>query len=478
MVDHQLYTDLLLDLFNLSDSDIMNVRFENQQDTSLLFVMLNPHYEPCPTCGNPHIKIKGYIPKKITHSVLSDRACSIIYKARRYVCPICKSTYYEKNPFVFNKMKISIFTVQRVLTDLQNYNETFSSVARRYNISPTSAASIFDHHVSIPRKPLSKFINFDEVYAFKSVHSKYVCVLLDYKTQTPIDVLPSRRLDYLNDYFLKIPIEERLKVEICCFDMYDTYRTICTRFFPNSICCVDHFHISQELHRQLSKIRIGVMNDIHKKMKIAKNEMGIDKAAAHEFYTYNRQYYLLKKFNWLLLKNINDPKYFDPHLERKFNKRLQENVNYSDILEEILDIDPILTESYHIKNLVADFYRYSTYDNAPEKLNELIRSILQAQALPIRNYGKTMAKWKQEIINSFKIVKKDYEVAKKTGLVAVHEYKMNNAIIENKNSIIKCIKKNSNGFTNWDRFRNRIMYVLNPNETFSLYPNEINKQEK
>ena len=59
-----------------------------------------------------------------------------------------------------------------------------------------------------------------------------------------------------------------------------------------------------------------------------------------------------------------------------------------------------------------------------------------------------------------------------TGQVVVHGYKMNNAIIENKNAIIKCVKKNANGFTNWDRFRNRILYVLNKEETYSLYPKE------
>lgn len=47
---------------------------------------------------------------------------------------------------------------------------------------------------------------------------------------------------------------------------------------------------------------------------------------------------------------------------------------------------------------------------------------------------------------------------------------MTNAIIENKNAIIKCVKKNANGYTNWERFRNRIMYVLDPKATYSLYP--------
>ena len=45
------------------------------------------------------------------------------------------------------------------------------------------------------RKKLPEMINFDEVYAFRSDDSKYVCVLLDFKTHDPIDALPSRRYD-------------------------------------------------------------------------------------------------------------------------------------------------------------------------------------------------------------------------------------------------------------------------------------------
>ena len=48
--------------------------------------------------------------------------------------------------------------------------------------------------------------------------------------------------------------------------------------------------------------------------------------------------------------------------------------------------------------------------------------------------------------------------------------RMNNAIIENRNAIIKCIKKNANGYTNWDRFRNRVLYVLDADARFSLNP--------
>ena len=87
-------------------------------------------------------------------------------------------------------------------------------------------------------------------------------------------------------------------------------------------------------------------------------------------------------------------------------------------------------------------------------------------------FSNNLINWKQEIINSFTIVDIEYKVEADKGQVVVCNKKVNNAIIENRNKIIKCIKNNANGYTNWLRFRNRVMYVLDPHATFSLEPKE------
>ena len=464
-----IYKDLLVDLFNLSDGDIQNVTHENQNGKTVVFVTLVPHHLDCPDCGYHKTRVKGYVNKIIKHSILTDRSCVIHYKARRYVCPICGRTFYEGNPFVFGRMKISIFTLQKVLIDLKNYNETFSSVARRYHISATSVANIFENHVLMPRKKLSKRLNFDEVYAFKSVHSKYVCVIFDHDEQIPIDILPSRRYEFLKDYFMKIPIEERMNVEMCCFDMYDTYRSICRWAFPNATMVVDHFHVIQELTRQLTQVRITVMKDINIKRQTAKKEIRDDPEALKDFRKYDRQYYCLKKFNWLLFKDKNDPKYFSINASQKYNAKFQKEMSYNDYLDIMLACHEQLKEAYRLKNAVTDFYRYTDYEHAPQELAKLIQRFTQSSIQQYRGFARTMTKWKIEIIQSFIIIEKEYTFDE-SGKEEIRERKMTNAIIENKNAIIKCIKKNANGYTNWERFRNRIMYVLDPKATFSLYP--------
>ena len=449
----QLY---VLQLFNLEDADVLFISYNaiNKDDIAHIIIKLVNHPIPCPNCGYEKPKIKEYVKKHINHSVLSDRSCKLIYQARRYVCPICGRTYYEKNPFVFNRQKISTLTVFNILEDLKDFNETFASVARRYDVSPTSTASIFDAHVDISRKPLPTHICIDEVYAFKSKESKYVCVLLDYKTQQVIDVLPSRRKQYLSDYFYKIPLEERKKVEFVSYDMWDTYRSIAKIYFPNSRGVVDHFHLVQEMNRRLDSVRIRAMKSFRK---------GSD------------GYYLLKKYNWLIFKD--DPKLLDPNRKKKYNHHFKIEMNYHDIYLKLRDVHPHLSDAWSLKDAIVDFYENCTYENAREELLKLIQRFYQCNVDEISSFGDTLAHWKIEIVNSFYVVGHSYMVDKDTGEVTSKAKKMNNGIIENRNKIIKCVKNNANGYTNWNRFRNRLLYVLNKDSTFNLNP-KIKETEK
>ena len=79
----------------------------------------------------------------------------------------------------------------------------------------------------------------------------------------------------------------------------------------------------------------------------------------------------------------------------------------------------------------------------------LIQWFLNARSQNFRIFAKTLMKRKKEIINSFIVLKQEYYIDAATGEEMLQEKKMTNAIIENKNAIIKCVKKNANGYTNW-----------------------------
>ena len=79
----------------------------------------------------------------------------------------------------------------------------------------------------------------------------------------------------------------------------------------------------------------------------------------------------------------------------------------------------------------------------------------------MKKFAKTMKNWKEEVTNSF--IEHDGE-------------KVNNGIIENRNKSIKLIKHSSNGYRNWERFRNRVLYSLN-DDVYPYFPPNESKDE-
>ena len=441
----------MLKFFNLEEKNISNFKVYLKDTVLNIDVTLNQKDEVCPHCGYNHYTIKDYVQKKLIHSTFTNQKCVINYRARRYKCGLCAKTFYEHNPFAFNGMKLTMNTVYNVLSDLRKVTETFSSVALRYHLSTTSVISIFDKYVDISRGVLSEVLCIDEVYAFKSKKRKYVCVLLDFKTQEIIDLLPSRRKMDLSNYFYNIPKEERLRVKIVSMDMWHTYRDITQVYFPNAVCAIDKFHIFQEFGRRLTRIRIKAMNKYEDKG--VKNDPTLSQLEKSRIYQKEINYYLLKKFHWLLFKVGDDAP--QPSGGRRYNKKLKGKYNLFELRQMMFDANPELLDAFNAHFLLHKFFQ-SNYEEAKVKFIELIEFFKKSQSIEIVDFVNTLLQWKKEIINSF--------------IVIEGHGKISNAIIENRNKAIKTIKRNSNGFVNWGRFRNRVMVVVNPNATHYLYP--------
>lgn len=119
----------------------------------------------------------------------------------------------------------------------------------------------------------------------------------------------------------------------------------------------------------------------------------------------------------------------------------------------MFDANPELLDAFNANYLLHRFFN-SDYEEAADKFIGLIEFFKNSQNIEIVDFVNTLLLWKKEILNSF---------------IEIEGYgKVSNAIIENGNKTIKTIKRNSNGFVKWKRFRNRVMYVVNPNTTHYL----------
>ena len=98
---------------------------------------------------------------------------------------------------------------------------------------------------------------------------------------------------------------------------------------------------------------------------------------------------------------------------------------------------------------------------------ELLETVIAEYKLSdieyMRNITMTLENWKEEIVNSF------------------HTYdgrKLSNGPIEGRNRIVKIILRLANGYTNFNRFRNRVLYVLNKYETYREKILDVHKIRK
>lgn len=458
--DSTISNDTLIAL-DLERADIKSMNIYNDGEGLTIDVELNPKPHKCPVCSTETSRIKGYQNKIIRHSILNNTPCIIDYRARRYICPLCGKTFFENNPFTNKGSRLSVATVYNVLADLKNPALTFSYVASKYHVSQSTVANIFDRGVNIPRRTLPECICFDETYAFKSDRSNYICVLVDYKDKKVIDILPTRRMQDLTDYFYNIPLEERKKVRYVSFDMWQTYRSVAKTMFPNCVTIVDKFHLLQEFTRKATRVRIRIMNKNKKikdelenearRLKKEKKKLPPDKQ--EKLIQAQRNYYILKKFEWMIFSKNKD--ILNPNLEKKMNHALGQYCNLYDLFNLLENTDEDMTEMINLKDELYDFYEKCTYEESKAKINELIIDFRSSSVPELVPFANTLTQWKPEIINSFIII---------PGI----NKKMNNALIENRNKSIKLLKHSSNGYTNWKRFRNRVLYTINDDEKFKL----------
>jgi transposase len=416
-------------LFNLKEEDLEYHQLIHHQNKVIVTIQLKRKHIVCPICGGHSIGIKDYRKRTIVHSVLNGVECKLVYRRRRYSCKTCQKSFNEKNPFVRKQKRMSILTETQVLKDLKIPNETFTTIANRYYMSTTNVIDLFDRHLNISRGEFSSVVCIDEFYLGRhGVAGKYACILLDFIKNEIIDILPSRRKYYLLHYFQSIPQKELERVRFVSIDMWDTYRDIARLVFKKAIVCVDSFHVIWNINQALMKLRIRVMNRYEKE---------------------SIEYYLLKKFNFLLMKSGDDILYNEP----RFNHRLNRYINYQGLLKLVLDIDEDLSAAYQLKEIYLRFNRKANLDTAESQFHSILDAFKIANIPEYLEIVKMLKKWKQEIINSF------------------HWFdgrRVSNGILESKNARIKVILKNANGYRNFDRLRTRIMYSLNKNSAPSL----------
>ena len=167
----------------------------------------------------------------------------------------------------------------------------------------------------------------------------------------------------------------------------------------------------------------------------------------------SNEYYLLKyRRDLLFIEDI----HCDRYTKVEYNHHFHYEISDRRKLEMMLSIDPELNNGYDLYHRYLQFNKrtYKDPDNARKDLDMIIQEFWLAKSEELHRIGEMLDHWKEEIIHSF---------------IVYRGKRLSNGPIEKKNGMIKKRLKIANGYGNFKRFRNRVMYTLNKRSTHT-YP--------
>jgi len=384
--------------------------------------------EICPICGCDHIQGYGKRQKEIKLNVSSIYKDKVYLEYSRLKCIKCGHVFSDTCSILNKKEKISKITKFKILLDLKK-DLSFKYIASINNVSIQTVINIFDKYVIEDRKTLPEVLCFDEFKNLKSEDGKYAFLILDPLKSEIVDVLKDRKLQTLRSYFYNIPYEEREKVKYIVTDMYEGYRTIINLCFPNAKHIIDSFHYIRYVTNAFNNVRIRIQNT---------------------YSTTSNEYKNLKKYWKLLFKYSKDIK--ECKKELPFNYLSSKRESIFKIIDDTINLNDELIESYLFKESFIKATRETKYEDSYKYINGWILTVRSSEIDEFKELMSTFINWEKEIINSF---------------IRFGDRRLHNGYIEGINNRIKVIKRISYGYKDFNRFRKRIMYVINSDIKFN-----------
>ena len=396
-------------------------KVENKKTIKIIYVSCKKKKDKCPECesytSSVHDKLK---PIELKYLKVVEYELKILITKRRFKCHKCNKCFTEKVDINNNGCSISNKLKQKILKDLLNYNLSLKYISKENNISENTVRNILNESYFYPKyqKNLPKVISLDEFKADTN-EGKYAFILNDPIHKKTLDILPSRKKEYLIQYFTHT--ENRHSVEFVISDMYEPYLLVTQIMFPKAKYVVDPFHYTTYIMKALDDVRIRLQKT----------------------YGYNSKEYRMlknKKNVSLLRKYSNDIEWFT-YTKRYKNGHSIDVLNY-DIREEILNINGELELAYQLKELFLDIINHVTFEDAKVQFTNWIELSRESKIEEFIEASNTIENWLEYIVNSF------------------IDDRFNNGYTEGLNNKIKVIKRVGFGYKNFEFFRLRLLYIL------------------
>jgi len=371
--------------------------------------------EACYHCGSlfdDNIIKHGYTKSHIKLPFIVGHPTLLALKKQRYLCRHCSHTFVLSTPIVKKHCFISSNTKLNIAINAKN-KISEKDLASYHGVSHSTVSRIIDSAYQshkAKRNYLPPHLCFDEFKSVKSASGAMSFIFCNAINGEIIDIVENRRLHYLDAYFRSFTKAARNAVKTIVIDIYKPYMKLIKTLFPKAKIIIDRFHVVQLFHRSFNKTRIQMMKK------------------------YPEHYNKLKNHWKLLLKRYDQVNKTRIRYNRHFKKRMLD----SEVIEEILRIDPELYESYQLyQNILAamklkDHKRFwHVINSAPDNISDYMKTSVSTA--------------------------KKYNVYFSNAIVS----KYSNGVLEGLNNKIKVLKRIAFGYRSFYHFKNRIMITQN-----------------
>lgn len=373
----------------------------------------------CPNCDSVSAHINDYDIVEINCSETDQIKDILRIKKVRFKCKDCGKTYTPSIRGVDDKYQTSNQTINFIVNDFTKIM-SFTSIGERYGLTTQRVIQIFDDKIKyILRERMPFVLCIDEIGFDGDNDSPYCCVLYDHNKRKIVDIISSRQLPYLVDYFSRIPEIERNSVKYFVSDMYDGYRNICKKYFKYALHIVDLFHVVKLLTEAVNKIRYNHIKNLEENSPLI------------NFMKTHWKLYICRS------ENIPD-KWYTP-------KGYGYSIHYTDMVFDGIKKYDDLLEGY---NILQDLYHYNRNDTFTESLkfiDYISNRLIDTGYDILMSVGRSYKKWRVEIADGL--------AKNQTGRY------YSNGIAESINNNLKTIIKVSYGYHNFERFRKRAIFI-------------------
>ena len=390
-----LYNDFTEKLLGLQEGIVKKVESDDRKIEIYMEMKRKPHN--CICCGTATDTIHDYRTQVIKDVPAFGKDIYIILRKRRYRCPHCGKRFYEETKFLPRYYRMTNRLSLSIIRELESVY-TFTSVSRRFNVSPSTVIRIFDKLSFSGPRELPQTVAIDE-FKGNTWGEKYQCIVTDPQNHTVIDILPNRYHSYLSSYFSKF--ENREDVKFFISDMWKPYADISNTFFKNSTYVVDKYHWMRQVVWAFEAVRKETQKQFSKDYRV--------------YFKHSRNI-LIKRYEFL-------------------NEEQQAQVRV------MLSVSPTLSSAYFLKEDFLRILNCPDRESAKEHLKLWIENSHNSGIPQFVKCSNTMYSWFTGILNSF---------------VCQHT----NGFTEGCNNKIKVLKRNAYGYRNFPRFRKRILLMF------------------